>query len=212
MSSGGTSGDWSTRLQTVLMLVLVPAIVGAGVLFVTRRPPPTTITVIPPLPTATPPPTATPLPTATPGPITVYVTGAVQHPEQLVMLPFGSRVADAVEAAGGLLPDADLTRINLAGRLRDGDQVHVFAASEGESSESVVELATPSDAGVVYVNTASREELVTLPRIGEAMAQRIIDYREANGAFETVEDLLEVNGIGPATLETIRPYISLEIR
>jgi competence protein ComEA len=151
-----------------------------------------------------PPSTATPGPTSTPAPITIYVTGAVGKPESLLTLPAGSRTQDAIEAAGGLTDAADLERINLAGILRDGDQVHVPAVGQ----EAI--LATPGGGGVVNVNMATVDELATLPGLGPALAQRIIDYRETNGPFADLEALDAVEGIGPALLERLQEMVVFE--
>lgn len=198
---------WFERYRHVLTFLLLVAIVSGGAVFVLRQPAPTAITIIPPPPTATPAPTATPNPSPTPGPLQVYVTGAVRNPETLVTVPFGSRVLDAIEAAGGFAPGADRQRVNLAQLLRDGDQVHVY-----ESAAPEVALPTPNDSGIVYVNTATVEELEQLPRIGPALAERIVAYREANGPFSALDDLGNVSGIGPAILEEIAPYVSFEAR
>jgi len=93
--------------------------------------------------------------------------------------------------------------------LRDGDQVHVFTLA---SDESGVTLATPSDAGIVYINSASASDLETLPRVGPALAARIIAYREENGPFVSLEDLDNVSGIGPSILAELAPYVSFESR
>ena len=186
-------------------VLLILVIIGGGAVFVLRRPAPVTITILPPEPTATSAPTLTPTASPTPGPLQVYVTGAVANPETLVTVPYGSRVIDAIEAAGGFAEDADRERVNLAEVLRDGDQVHVYALSE-----PAVSLPTPNDSGIVYINVAAAEELEQLPRIGPALAQRIVEYREANGPFASLEDLTNVSGIGPATLEEIAPFVSLD--
>ncbi len=202
------------RYRNLLALLLIVAILGGSIAFVFWRPAPTTITIIPPAPTATPAPTVAPSPSPTPLPIQVYVTGAVITPDNLVTIPFGARASEAIEAAGGLAENADLVRVNMAQILRDGDQVHVFAISDGIAQEdpAVLELATPSDHEIVYVNLATQDELIVLPRIGPAMAQRIIEYRMENGPFESLDDLMNVNGIGPTTIEQIQPFVSLELR
>lgn len=200
------------RYQNLLNALLIGAIVFGGMAFVLGRPPAATITIIPPPPTATPAPTLVPSPTSTPEPIQVYVTGEVRFPEQTVTIPFGSRAIVAIEASGGTTDQADLTRVNIAQILRDGDQVHVFALSDEGSNASEVVLATPVDSGIVYVNTATCEELEQLPHVGPAIAERILAYRDAHGYFETLDDLALVNGVGPATLEDIAPFVSLEIR
>jgi competence protein ComEA len=202
------------RYRYMITAFLVVAILGGAAVFILQRPAPTAITIIPPEPTATPQPTPTPEPSPTPGPIQVYVTGAVLNPETVVTIPYAGRAADAIDAAGGLASDADVTRVNMAQILRDGDQVHVYALADSpaDDSSSGVVLATPSDSGIVYVNTATVEELEALPRIGPAMAQRIVEYREANGVFATIDDLQNVSGIGPATIAEIAPFVSLEVR
>lgn len=187
-----------SRWQPVLTLLLIVTILAGIVTFLLGRPEPVTITIMPPDPT----PTA--VPTALPGPVEVYITGAVLNPQIVVTLPHGSRVSDAIEAAGGFRSSADLDRVNVAAVLRDGDHVHVYEENEPSSA-----FPTPNDGGIVYINVATSEELQALPRIGPAMAGRIIDYREANGPFTNIDQLLEVSGIGPATLDQIRPFVSL---
>ncbi|NWF68471.1 MAG: ComEA family DNA-binding protein [Chloroflexi bacterium] len=190
----------SPRMTIAAFLIVAAAIIGGLVLLLATRPTPVAITINPPLPTRT------PEATATPGPITVYVTGEVAQPG-VITLPYGSRVEAALAAAGGTTENADLERVNLAGILRDGDQVHV-AARTSQESESV--LATPSGGGVVFVNRAALEELMTLPGIGQTTAQAIIAYREANGPFSSMEDLDQVEGIGPGTLANLEGLISFE--
>lgn len=196
----------SPRTTIIAFIIVIIMIVGGAALLLASRPQPVQITINPPLPTATPP------PTHTPSPIQVYVTGAVAKPQTIVSLPAGSRVQDAIDAAGGVTDDADLERVNLADMVRDGDQVHVPSlANEMTESDAVdVPLPTPSGGEVVYINSATLEELMALPGVGEKTAQDIIAYREANGNFTSLEDLDEVPGIGPATLEELAAFISFE--
>ena len=193
---------------TFAALLLVGGLIVAGMVLVLQtRPVPVEITIRPPLPTPT------EGPTETPGPILIYVTGAVKEPNTTVSIPAGSRVQEALEAAGGTLEEADLSRVNLAAVLRDGDQVYVPAlGDESVSAEATLEvvLPTPSGGEKVFINTATLEELQTLPGVGPATAQRILDYREANGPFTSLEDLDLVNGIGPALLEDIAPLVVFE--
>jgi competence protein ComEA len=127
--------------------------------------------------------------------VVVHVVGAVAVPG-VQRLPAGSRVIDAVEAAGGAAPDADLSRVNLAAFLADGQQVVVLRPGE----------APPvADGGaVIDINRASAAELEELPGVGPATAEAIIAHREQNGPFASVDDLLDVRGIGEAKLEQLR--------
>lgn len=134
------------------------------------------------------------------GTVTVHVSGAVAR-TGVVVLVEGSRVVDAVAAAGGITPDADLDRVNLAAVLVDGGQVVVPAIGSEPASD-------PGD-GRVPVNTATLAELQTLPGVGPVTAARIVDHREEVGGFTVVEDLLDVAGIGEATLERLRPLVRI---
>jgi competence protein ComEA len=181
---------------TVAAFALVTlAIVGALILLLATRPDPVQITVYPPNPTAT------LMPTATPEAITVYVTGAVRRPGSLLTLPYDSHVSDALDAVGGVSDEADLTRVNMAALLYDGDQVHVPAR------EDVTIIATATGGEQLNVNRATAEDLMTLPGIGPTLAERIIEYRTRYGLFAEVDDLLNVSGIGPTLLEGIADLI-----
>ncbi len=193
----------SPRQMLVAVLILFLLLLVGGVLITTSRPEPIQIVINPPRPSAI------PEATSTREPIAVYVTGAVARPEQLLRLPFGSRVEDAVNAVGGFNANADKSRVNLAAALRDGDQIHVPVQNEILEYDSPL-LPTAQGGGTVYINTATLEELMTLPSIGETTAQAIIDYREANGAFTSLDDLDNVSGVGAVTLERIAPLISLD--
>ncbi len=127
------------------------------------------------------------------GQIEVHVSGEVQHPG-LYILEENARVTDAIEVAGGFAVDAERT-INLARKLRDGAQVHVY--KQGESSQRV------------NINTADAWLLDALPGIGESTAERIIEYRTGTAAFESIEDLTNVKGIGDSTLEKLKDKIAV---
>lgn len=139
------------------------------------------------------------------GTIVVDVEGAVREPG-LYELPAGARVGDAVEAAGGLSAKALAGGINLAQSLEDGQQVVVPAKSSQQASAAGTGAAS-SSGGLVNINTASAQELQQLSGIGESLSQRIVDYRNANGAFASVDELTQVSGIGEATLEKIRDKV-----
>lgn len=199
----------SSRTIVIVFSLIVIAIIIGGVLLYFSRPEPVEITINPPIPTAT------DSSTATPEPITVYITGAVSEPQSTISLPFGSRVQDAIDLVGGLTDEANLDLVNLAAIVRDGDQIHVPLLSEttvendDEATDSIA-LPTQSGGDLVFINTATREELQTLPGIGVAMAQIIVEYRQDNGLFTSLEDLDSVPGIGPSTLEDIADLISFE--
>jgi competence protein ComEA len=129
------------------------------------------------------------------GALLVHVLGAVARPGIVELAP-GARVVDAVAAAGGLTGEADSGGVNLARALVDGEQLMVPVV--GEAPAAPPESAAGAGGGRVSLNGADAAELDTLPRIGPALAQRIIDWREANGPFTSTEQLLDVAGIGDA--------------
>jgi len=129
-------------------------------------------------------------------PLLVHVLGAVARPG-LVELDAGARVVDAVAAAGGLTLEADSAGVNLARPVVDGEQLVVPVVGAAPPPDVSGGAAAAAD-GLVHLNTADVAELDTLPRIGPALAQRIIDWREANGPFTSTEQLLDVAGIGDA--------------
>ncbi len=144
------------------------------------------------------------VPTTTRAGVTVHVSGHVLRPG-LVFLDGSPRVADAIEAAGGLLTDARIDDLNLAAPVVDGDRVVVPGPGSGSDSTGTG-VGTGSD-GLIDVNRAGVAELETLPGVGPVLAQRIVDHRKANGPFRTVEDLLSVSGIGERKLESLRSHI-----
>jgi len=171
------------------------AAIGLGVVGfrLLRSPPPAELS----LPRATPPAEVSPT-TAVQGPVVVYVAGAVVRPG-VYPVGTGARVADAVGAAGGTTPDADLDPLNLAARLSDGDRV--FVPHRGQ--------APPPPSGPVTLNTATADQLEALSGVGPATAHAIITWREQHGRFRSVQDLLQVRGIGPAKLESLRDQVTV---
>lgn len=147
--------------------------------------------------------------------VQVYICGAVASPG-VYTLPCGSRVVQAVEAAGGFLPDAEEKILNLARKIEDGEQITVWTREEAENMEST---ETPqqntggteqaSSSGKVNLNTAGKEELMTLSGIGESRADAIIAYREANGPFGSVEEIMNIEGIKEKMFEKIRGSIEV---
>lgn len=209
----------------------------AGALLFTRRPaaepieiiaPPTVTATATAAPSPTPAPTETPAPTATPRPLRVDVIGAVLKPG-VQTLPPDSIVDDAIRAAGGPAGDADLERVNKAVALQDGAQVYVprkndatahpvlSAPTAAPTEAPTAALAVPqrnaaavpaqgASSALVNLNTATLEELDTLPGVGPKTAQLIVDGRP----YATVDDLLRVKGIGPATLAKIKPLATTQ--
>ena len=152
----------------------------------------------------------------TPLPLRVHVTGAVVAPG-VYSLPPGSIVQDALAAAGGTTPRANLGSLNLAHRLQDGEQVlvpespptSVAVSTSGVISASQGSSATPGSSDRININTASAAELEALPRVGPALAQRIVDYRVNHGPFRAIEDVMQVSGIGPAIFGQIKDLITV---
>jgi competence protein ComEA len=138
--------------------------------------------------------------------VIVQAAGAVVRPGLFRLAP-GSRVDDLVQAAGGLAADADPDRVNLAALLTDGEKIYIPRVGEPLPADAVDNSASSSGAQPIDLNTASIADLDTLPGIGPATAQAIVDYRSQHGRFRSVDDLLNVRGIGPAKLEELRPLV-----
>jgi competence protein ComEA len=133
------------------------------------------------------------------GTVFVHVVGAVGQPG-IYELEFGSRVADAIQAAGGLTAEAFDASVNLARVLSDGEQVRVLSADQ---------IADSEQSSIISLNQASTRQLEALPGVGPALAGRIVEWRERNGSFSTLEQLLEVSGIGPKLFENLREFVTL---
>ena len=156
------------------------------------------------------------------GEVVFQVVGCVNAPG-VYRLPWGSRVYEAIQAAGGARPDADASSINLAAKIEDGARINVpakvamrpaipggvqSAAASAIPASASGKLKTPGE-GTVNINSASVEELQRLPGVGPVTAQTIMDYRRQIGRFTTCEQLMDVKGIGPKKLEKMRPFVSL---
>ncbi len=159
--------------------------------------------------TAPPRPTETTRATATPELLQVYVSGAVTT-AQVITLPRGSLVRDALEAIGGPAPHADLDAINLAEPVSDYQHVLVPEKQTSEAAAPTADNSTDTQTTHVDLNTADATELETLPHIGPSRAADIIAYRETNGPFATIEELKNVKGIGDATFADLAPLITVD--
>lgn len=137
--------------------------------------------------------------------ICVYVCGAVTQPG-VVELPSGSRADDAVRMAGGMTQEADCDYVNLAQLLTDGEKLYIPSVREAMELEQRMEEEAD---GLVNINTAGADKLCTLPGIGESRARDIISYREQNGSFASIEDIMKVPGIKAAAFEKIKEKITV---
>jgi competence protein ComEA len=189
----------------VLIGLMAGFVLAAILLIVTRLPAGDPITLEPP---------------PTRSPLVVHVIGAVVKPGVYLMSE-GTRVQDAVNAAGGLSAEADSNSINLAARLEDGQQVNIPGqdASPNESAAlatsapfKVVETLTPTavpSKSLININAATVEQLDALPSIGPVTAQSIITYRQQHGSFQRIEDIMDVPGIGQTTFDKIQKLITV---
>lgn len=180
------------RLLNSLMLVAF-GILLAGVISLVSAPPRGTPIELGPAPTA--------------APLVVEVAGAVVQPG-VYELPNGARVQDALAAAGGVLPEGDPSGLNRASPLKDGMQIAVPTYAPAPAALTPPSGTAPAAAGLININTAGLALLDSLPGIGPAIAQRIIDYRQQHGDFEKIADIVNVSGIGPATFSKIKDLIT----
>lgn len=204
--AGQLLADWipdvsvgGRRRLTVALVggLLLTVLIGAGVALTSRRvehePPPV-------LPVAA----SSVTSSTTEKPIVVSVVGQVVRPG-LVTLPEGARVADALRETGGTVPGADIGALNLARRLADGEQIYV-----GIPPPPGAELAptgTPAVADKIDLNSATLTDLDTLPGVGPVTAQRIVDWRAEHGRFDSVNQLREIDGIGPSKFAKLRDLV-----
>lgn len=211
-----SGGSLRERLGTLsraelagLVVLLALLLGGAGLWYVRSLPRPVQVRTEP-VPLAVPAPgpgSASPSPPV----LLVDVAGWVRRPG-VYEFREGARIVDAIEAAGGARPGAALEMLNLAAPLADGTQVLVVKAGAAPApapGAPAAPGAAGAPGGLVNVNTASTTELEALPGIGEVIAQRIVDHRTANGPFASVEELLEVSGIGEAILGSIRELVTV---
>jgi competence protein ComEA len=211
------------RAGVVALCVVGAIAVLVTVLTLIRDSPPTVVSAkLPPVDmVSTAAPTSGPAPPSPTEPVVVSVVGLVHTPGLVTLAP-GARIADALDAAGGALDGADVLGLNMARRVEDGEQIVVgIGAPPGQPAEmgsSVVSDTGPSgekgvpdnnseSTGLVDLNSATVEQLDTLPGIGPVTAQAIIAWRDANGRFGSVDQLGDVDGIGPARLDKLRDLV-----
>ncbi len=193
------------QVAYVLVGILVGFILAGAIFIVTRLPAGKPIALEP---------------SPTQVPIEINIVGGVVHPG-VYTLPEGSRIQDAVDAAGGLLAGTDVGSINLAAKLEDGQQVEIPGGlAAGATSQpggvpfSVIQtpglpLPPTPVVGRININTATLAQLDSLPNIGPATAQAIITYRAQHGAFARIQDIMQVPGIGPSTFDAISSLITV---
>lgn len=182
-----------------MALVAVGVVVACIAVFLTWRAEPHPVSV-PAAPSAA----VVPAVSSSQAMLVVAVSGRVAKPG-LVRLASGSRVADAIDAAGGALPGTDLSSINLARKVVDGELIAVGITPPPAAAPGGV----PAAGGLVDLNTATLADLETLPGVGEVLGQRILDYRTQHGQFRTVDDLKQVSGIGDAKFASLKDKVTV---
>lgn len=198
--------------QQLLFGILLGLLAAGGILLLSQPPRGTPITLVPaPTPSVASP----PKPSPTPIPITLQISGQVANPG-VYQISRSARLGDLITLAGGETNQADIDRINYAALLQDGDYFYIPAPDEviPETARNAPGNAHTND-GLMFtypinVNEAPQEAFESLPGIGPIRAAEIIAYREQNGEFTSIEDLLNVPGIGPSILETIREFLTVE--
>jgi competence protein ComEA len=183
----------------------VVVLVGGSVLLLGGSPPAEPAPLLPAARDS--PPTAAAAPSkAADSALVVSVVGKVRSPG-LVAVPSGARVADALSAAGGALHGTDLTALNLARKLTDGEQLYVGIPAPPQAVPQQADA--PTAPGKLNLNTASAEQLDTLPGVGEVTAKRIVDWRTQHGSFSSVDQLQEVDGIGATKFSRLRDQVTV---
>ena len=183
--------------QSVLLGILLGVLITAAILVTMRLSTGTSVT-LPPI--------------TTPAPFLIQVDGAVLHPG-LYTLPSGSRVQDAVAAAGGVSAESNTSSLNLAARLKDGVKVivpfQVVANPTSPPDSKALNTAPAAPSFPIDLNTATLEQLDTLPGIGPTRAGDIIRYRDQHGGFQQIDELKEVRGIGEVTFEALKDLVTI---
>lgn len=225
-------GDWLERNKGIVIISLILITLFGGVIVYARQPEPAPLEITTPEPastnTAIALETATPKPTGTPAPLRVYITGEVKQPD-VYFLPPGNIIRDALKAAGGATDEADLRVVNLAQELRDQQQITIPSKADNLPTPEVIRDGVepspqpaddlkpgessdgqPAAGDKININSADLATFTTLSGIGPALGQRIIDYRTDHGKFASIEELMNVKGIGPATFEKLKDQIMVE--
>lgn len=148
--------------------------------------------------------------------IVIHIDGEVLNPG-VIKLALGSRIADAIEYSGGLTANANISNVNLAYQLSDGQKVYIPSINDvteidtiqNTAGENIIKSDGAKNSNTININTATQSELETLSGIGSSTASKIIDYRNKNGKFKTIQDLMNVSGIGEAKFNSIKDYISI---
>lgn len=197
-------------IVALVMAFCIGITVGVAGLTLAKQTQPAPITILPP-------PTLVPTPTL--GPITIFVNGEIEN-EGIYQLPPQSRIEQAIMAAGGFTVDANEVAVNLAQPLHDGMQLYIPSQSEEITEPMVVVSAATGRSGglpttsgggtLLNINVASAEQLDSLPGIGPSTAEKILNYRDESGAFATIEEIMNVPGIGEAKFEQIRELIIVQ--
>ncbi|HEX8100312.1 MAG TPA: ComEA family DNA-binding protein, partial [Actinomycetota bacterium] len=208
----------SFETRELLGLFGIAVLLVGGVIFWYLRSLPTPVRVDAAIPARPPSQRLETSPSPSPTAVMVYVSGWVRHPG-VYEFQSGDRVVDAIERAGGAKDGADLNALNLAAFLTDAQQILVMkkgeagppATTTGSGGSGGTATGGPAGApgALVNLNTATLDQLETLPGIGPALGQRIIDYREQHGPFRTVDDLLDVSGIGDQRLADLRDQVTV---
>lgn len=139
--------------------------------------------------------------------IKIHILGEVNY-NGILELNSGSRISDAIEKAGGLTSLADVSKINLAYVLEDGEKLYIPSVNDEEDIEYLISDSTKNSK--VNINTAKLEELQDIPGVGPSIAQAIIDYRDENGKFKTIEDIKNVSGVGDSKYKKMEEYIKVK--
>jgi competence protein ComEA len=213
------NSPWLDRHRHLIFVILLIITFAGAALFYFRQPTQEPLEILPAVAPATVSP-AVPPSSPTPSLVRVFVSGAVINSD-VYFLPQGSIVKDAILAAGGFAPGADSERINQALELKDQQQLHVPRIGEenlqpliqggtGERNSSVISIPDNEIAGLININTATPDQLDSLPGIGPAIAQRIVEYRESIGGFNSIDQITEVKGIGPALFDEIKGLITVQ--